>query len=172
MTGRRRLFLATMMLSLVTPATPFGSSKVPATCPVTLPADPAFLPPDPFPRKAPFNGSWHGTPELWTVMSRDGVFRGLKVRSPGKATLTRDKSFWWRPGFHPVRTPSPPLKIEGRRLDVDAPTLAQPWVTNAHDDGLGGWTMLTMLELTAGCWELTGTYNLDSVRFVVWVEEE
>jgi hypothetical protein len=57
MTGRRRFCFATMMLSLVIPAPSFGDSafadnsfadnEVPASYPVTLPSQPAFIPPEP-----------------------------------------------------------------------------------------------------------------------------
>jgi hypothetical protein len=179
MIRRRRCYFAPMMLSLVTllalvmPATSFASSEVPASCPVTLPPEPAFIPPGPYPQTPPGAPTvfWHGTSGLWTWLNSTGVYGGLPTAStlwPG-VTLMRNKSFWWSPGFHPMGTPEPKLKIEGRRLDGEAPTLPQPWVTNAYVPEYGGWTMLTMLELPIGCWEVTGSYGADSVKFVVWV---
>jgi hypothetical protein len=105
------------------------------------------------------------------MLNSNGVHSGIATRSkqhPGVVNM-RNKSFWWSPGFNPMGTPEPTLKIEGRRLDSEAPALAQPWVTNAHAPEFGGWTMLTMLELPLGCWEVTGSYGADSVTFVVWV---
>jgi hypothetical protein len=175
MIRRRRLFAPLMlsMLTFVMPATPFASNEVPASCPVTLPPEPAFIPPGPYPKTPPDapHSFWHGTSGLWTRLDSTGVHSGLPSDSrewPG-VTLMRNKSFWWSPGFHPMGTPEPTLKIEGRRLDSDAPKLPQPWVTNAHVPEYGGWTMLTMLELPIGCWEVTGSYGADSVTFVVWV---
>jgi hypothetical protein len=159
MTRRPRLRFAMMMLTLVMPATSFASSEVPASCPVTLPSNPAFVPPGPYPEVPPGRGIfWHGTPGLWTMLSPDGMVD------------TRDKRFWWSPGFRPIGT-EPPLKIEGRRLDGEAPPLAQPWVTNAHAPEFGGWTMLIIADFpTHGCWKVTGSYGADSVTFVVWVK--
>lgn len=176
MTRRRRFCFATialMMLSLVMPATSFADNEVPASCPVTLPPEPAFVPPGPYPTTAPSapHSFWYGTSGLWTMLNSNGVHSGIPAASkqwPGVA-LMRNKSFWWSPGFNPKGTPSPPLKIEGRRLDSEAPALPQPWVTNAHHPDFGGWTMLTMLELPTGCWEVTGSYGADRVTFVVWV---
>jgi hypothetical protein len=167
--------IATMTLFLLTPAASFASSDsaVPASCPVTRPSEPAFVPPAPYPGAPPSapHAFWHGAPGLWTMLSSTGVLRGMISASPSRpgAFSTRDKVFWWSPGFHPIGTPDPPLKIEGRRLDGEAPRLAQPWVTNAHVPDWGGWTMLIMLELpTEGCWEVTGTYYGNYVTFVVW----
>jgi hypothetical protein len=175
MIRRRRFCFALMMLCLVTPAmaASHASSVVPASCPVTLPPEPAFIPTGRYPSTPPGapHSFWHGTSGLWTRLDSTGMHSGGPVAStqwPG-VTLIRNKSFWWSPGFHPMGTPEPKLKIEGRRLDDEAPALPQPWVTNAHVPEYGGWTMLTMLELPIGCWEVTGSYGADSVTFVVWV---
>jgi hypothetical protein len=176
MTRQRGFCFATLMLSVVIPiaASATNGSEVPASCPVTRPSAPAFIPPGPYPKTAPSSPRWfwHGTPGLWTMLQADGVYTGMTAAStqvPGEIS-TRNKSFWWSPGFNPMWTPEPTLKIERRRLDDEAPVLAQPRVTNAHHESFGGWTMLTMLEFpTLGCWEVTGSYGGDSVTFVVWV---
>ena len=170
MTRRRRLCFATLMLSIVIPIASSGNAvsgdnavrSVPASCLVTLPPAPAFVPPDPYPAVPPDRGYtfWHGTPGLWTRLDADGVWKG------------RNKLFWWSPGFHPMQTPYPPLKITGRRLDGEAPELQQPWVTNARVPEWGGWTMLIMLDLPSpGCWEVTGSYGADTLSFIVWMPE-
>ena len=105
---RPRFYFALMMLSLVTPA---AASDVPASCPVTLPSQPAFIPPGPYPQTAPNapHTFWHGTSGLWTMLNSNGVYSGLASDSkqwPG-VTLMRNKSFWWSPGFHPIGTPEP-----------------------------------------------------------------
>jgi len=175
---RRRRFcfapLTAVTLSLVMPAMSFADNEVPASCPVTLPSAPAFVPPVPYPEK-PSNTAatfWHGTQELWTWLGSDGVFRGAASPSPLQpgAITTRNKQFFWSPGFHPIGTPNPQLKIKARRLDGDAPDFKQPWVTNAHVPEWGGWTMLVMLDLPSlGCWEVTSAYNGNFLSFVVWV---
>jgi hypothetical protein len=180
MTRRQRFCFATiaaMTVSVVMSATSFADNslagnEVPASCPVTLPSEPAFVPPGPYPPAPPGSPDmfWHGTPGLWTMLYSNGVHRGLPAASkryPGVDAM-RNKSFWWSPGFHPVGPPEA-LKVKGRRLDSDAPPLEQPWVTNAEVPEFGGWTMLTMLELPLGCWEVTGSYGSNSVTFVVWV---
>lgn len=178
MTGRQRFCfatIATMTLSLVIPATSFATSEeVPASCPVTLPSEPTFIPPGPYPKIPPGapHSFWHGTSGLWTMLTSTGVYTAITSPSPGipNGIAARNKVFWWSPGFHPIGTPDPPLKIEARRLDGEAPVVKQPWVTNAHAPEFGGWTMLIMLDLpTVGCWEVTGSYGADIVNYVVWV---
>jgi hypothetical protein len=40
--------------------------------------------------------------------------------------------------------------------------------TNAHAESLGGWTMLTGIDFpAAGCWEITGRYLGQELKFVV-----
>jgi hypothetical protein len=178
MTRRRPFGFTLLMLSLVmaaiaAPPATHASNEVPASCPVTLPSEPAFVPPGPYPQTAPSAPAtfWHGTAGLWTMLNSNGVHTGLptpSTKQPGVVAM-RNKSFWWSPGFRPSGPPEP-LTIAGRRLDAEAPPLEQPWVTNAHHPDFGGWTMLTMLILPIGCWEVTGSYGGDSVTFVVWVE--
>ena len=106
------------------------------------------------------------------MLASTGVHAGIASPSPDvpDAISTRNKLFWWSPGFDPKGTPDPPLKIEARRLDGKAPVFKQPWVTNARVPEWGGWSMLVMLDLpTLGCWEVTGRYGGDVVSFVVWV---
>lgn len=180
MTRRRHCSFAPMMLSLVIPvmlampAASFADNEIPASCPVTLPSEPVLVPPGPYPKTPPGHphAFWHGTSGLWTMLGSNGIYSGLASPSPGipEGIATRNKSFWWSPGFHPIGTPDPQLKVEARRLDGEAPVYKQPWITNAHVPEWGGWTMLYMLDLpTLGCWEVTTSYGGDSVSYVVWV---
>ena len=105
------------------------------------------------------------------MLSPDGVHRGLPS-PPSNSRRRQDAQqvVLVEPRISSDRTPGPGLKIKGRRLDAEAPALAQPWVTNAHVPEFGGWTMLTMLELPPlGCWEVTASRGGDRVSFVVWV---
>lgn len=181
MTRKRRLSFALpalLTLALLPPATaaPSADTAVPATCPVTLPSEPAFIPPGPYPQAPPSapRSFWHGTSGLWTMLDTTGIYHGLALPSPTQpgGIITRNKVFWWTPGFHPMWNPATQrhFKVDARRLDGEAPKFARPWVTNAHVPEWGGWSLLTMVELpTVGCWEVTGTLGGDSVSFVVWV---
>ncbi|MGH2436742.1 MAG: hypothetical protein ACRDFA_07095 [bacterium] len=143
---------------------------VPDSCPVTVPSDPLFSPPAPYPVQAPSAGRfWYGTVGLWTMLKADGVWSGVPP-TEGYRRGYRDKVFWWRPGYDGRTEQRPKLTVSGKRLDGDAPRLFVSAATNAHVEDFGGWTMLTALDIpTTGCWELTGSYLAETLTFVVWV---
>jgi hypothetical protein len=143
-----------------TPAadTPAADTPAPASCPVTHSR--SFVPPTPYPATPPpLYGEvfWYGSDGLWTWLEADGTAR----RS--------DKSFWWREGYDWQTETSPALLVTGRRLDAAAPAATSSDATNGFRDDIGAF-MLTGLEFpTGGCWEVTGHYRDQRVRFVVRV---
>ena len=147
-----------------------ASDEVPASCPVTKPAEQPFVPPAPYPSVGNF---WIGTPKLWTNISENGVWRGLPHYTAGDARF-RQKLFWWSEGYDWRTENQPELTITGKRLDGEAPPLATDQHANA------GWTsdkehafMVTGIFIpTAGCWEITGHYKGEELSYVVWVSGE
>ena len=57
----------------------------------------------------------------------------------------------------------------GRRLDAAAPTVSVTGATNGFRDDIGAFILLGLELPTGGCWELTGQYHGQQVRFVVRV---
>jgi hypothetical protein len=149
-----------------------SSAQVPDWCPVTLAPETPWVPPAPYPAQAPgADRFWFGDDALWTMPRRDGTWRGIPP-DLGFGRGYRDKSFWWRAGYHGPSEPVPWLTVTGRRLDRDAPLYHPDAATNAHHVDFGGWAMLVGLDIpTSGCWELTGRYGNASVTYVVWVVE-
>ena len=94
---------------------------VPSTCPITQPPPEEFVPPAPYPTKAPSNSFWLGSEKLWTSRSKDGIWIGYWTSDSDSGTKRKvyfDKVFWWRRGYD-WRTENPPkLKVSGRRLDA------------------------------------------------------
>lgn len=142
-----------------------GAPPARASCSVTMPPDPAFVPPAPYPRHAPEPGTfWYGTPALWTMLSRDGTWRSLPRGEAGY----RQKVFLWRPGYDGRSEQWPDVKITARRLDGDAPPSVTESATNAYRRDFGGWSMLAGVEVpTPGCWELTAAHGGATVTFTV-----
>jgi len=173
--NRRRLVVIALFLSLQTigPAAADLSQdravQVPASCPVTVPVDPAFTPPAPYPSRVPFaDRFWYGTAALWTPLRIDGTWRGVPP-DRGYRRGYRDKVFWWRPGYDGRAEPTPEFTVTGRRLDAAGEFTVSP-ATNAYHPDFGGWTMLTGVDIpTTGCWEISGHYGLETLTFVVWV---
>jgi hypothetical protein len=129
------------------------------------------VPPAPYPPKIPArygNAFWYGTPDLWTMLTTDGVWSGL----PGSDAGYSQKIFWWREGYSMYAEPTPDLSVTGRRLDAAAaaPTMLRdaPATNASADFGQGMLTGITIPSL--GCWEVTGHYRGHQLSFVVLVE--
>ena len=154
------IVLATLMsCTAALPANP------PANCRVTLPATELFVPPSPYLTTAPGEGSfWFGTAKLWTRLKTDGTWRVLRTSSG-----YREKTFWWREGYHWRADPTPNLKVTGRRLDAPAQPLVAPRATNGYREDWKSFMVVGMYFPVAGCWEITGQFGDDSLTFVVWV---
>ena len=58
---------------------------VPSSCAVTKPAD-RFIPPAPYPAKAPFGHFWFGTDKLWIALPVTGTWSGLPHYTPADPT--------------------------------------------------------------------------------------
>ena len=134
---------------------------VPADCPVTLPGDPDFSPPEPWSAIYPYEGSaWYGTEDLWTALPVEGTWPQLALG---------EKSWWWSEHFNVKVEPVPALIVTARRLDGKAPEFQSGAATNGYHPDFH-WAMLTGVELpTTGCWEIMGTYGKASLSYVVWV---
>jgi hypothetical protein len=145
-------------------------SSPPATCPITQPPSEPFVPPAPYPAKLPARSFWLGSEKLWTMRFKDGLWRGYWVTDPDsglKHEIYFDKVFWWRKGYD-WRTENPPqLKVTGKRLDGEAPSL---YTDRANAANIKIPAMVTGINIpTVGCWEITGDYKGDTLKFVVWV---
>ncbi len=76
------------------------------------------------------------------------------------------KVFWWSRNYGWAAEPIPALTVTGERLDGAAPALTVDQATN----GAGG--MLTGISFpTTGCWRISGTYQSQTLSFVVWVND-
>ena len=139
------------------------SKSPPASCPLTVPQDPVFVPPAPYDALGFEGYFWFGSNSLWTSLPQDGVWFGLPDNPEGYT----QKVFWWRDGYVWTEEPEPNLIVTGERLDAEAPLLAASKATNASDIGSA---MLVGLDFpTFGCWKITGKYQDAELSFVVWV---
>jgi hypothetical protein len=144
------------------------SDDPPASCPVTQAPEIPFVAPAPYPAAPPerYAGEfWYGTPELWTMLGTDPVWRGLPYNRRGYS----QKLFWWSQDFDVSEDPYPAFRLIIQQVDVaSAPILVAEEATNASADF--GTAMLTGVEIPApGCWTITGQYQQSELSFVVWV---
>jgi hypothetical protein len=132
---------------------------------VTLPPDPPFTPPAPYP-DAPVGRFWYGTAALWTMLPTDGMWRQLGGG---------EKVFWWREGYVWNKEPEPELAAIATRLDAPAAIVKSLPATNAYyatnvDHPVWISAMLTGLRVPVpGCWEVSGIYHGHELSFIVWV---
>jgi hypothetical protein len=149
-----------------------GTDNPPASCRVTKPSAAPFVPPSPYPTAPLGDDFWFGTPQLWTVLPRTGVWKGLPHYTPGDPTF-RQKSPWWREGYRRRASPESNLTVTGERLDrVASPLLSDRassvWEESKPDQPF----MMTGLNFpTPGCWRITGHYAGNDVSYVVWVTQ-
>ena len=140
----------------------------PASCPITQAPDVPFVAPAPFPPAPPerYVGEfWYGTPELWTMLGSDPVWRGLPHNRNGYS----QKVFWWSKDFEVSDDPYPAFTLVIERLDVaSTPMVVAEEATNASADF--GTAMLTGVDIPElDCWKITGQYQKSELSFVVWV---
>lgn len=140
----------------------------PSSCPTTRVPEEPFVAPAPYPAAPPerYVGEfWYGTPELWTMLGADPVWRDLPHNRKGYS----QKVFWWSQDFDVSTDPYPAFTLIIERLDVaSAPMVVGDDATNASADF--GTAMLTGVEIpTPGCWKITGKYQKSELSFVVWV---
>jgi hypothetical protein len=135
-----------------------------SNCPVTVPPEDAFTPPEPWPSIPPRQDSfWIGDNGLWTALPENGS-------NPQLAVV--EKFFWWSEEFDVSKDETPDLKVTARRLDGDAPEFHVEEATNAYHQDLH-WAMLVGVKLESpGCWEFTGQYKGHELSFVTWVPEQ
>jgi hypothetical protein len=138
---------------------------LPASCPITVPQDPPFLPPAPYDELG-FEGEfWYGSNSLWTAVPHDGTWAGLPYNQHGYT----QKVFWWREGYVWNEEPKPELIVTGERLDAPAPPLLASKGTNAYAKDIGSAMLVGVDFPTLGCWKITGKYADAELSFVVWV---
>ena len=138
----------------------------PASCPVTQPPHPSFVPPQPWPAQAPYDDAfWYGTSELWTMLDDDGAWHSLPKNPEGYT----QKVFWWRQGYVWTEAPQPALTASGRRRDGSAPPLRVSRATNAFHEDFKSAMLIGVDFPTRGCWEITDRYKGAELSFVVWV---
>jgi hypothetical protein len=133
-----------------------------SVCPVTRESDQIFIPPAPWEPKGP----WFGTEKLWT---RVQMWKNGWQKDAGGYEIPKlawfSSQFDWTPEHWP-NGPNP-LTITGRRLDGPSEPLTFHGANSAYIPGKGPFTTASAHVPSAGCWEITGHYKEQDLRFVV-----
>jgi hypothetical protein len=106
-------------------------------------------------------GGWYGSESFAASLPARGVW---PTTAPGN--LIAVKLIWRSAGFRPGMEAN--LDVTVKPLNGSQPTAVVVGNTNAHAESFGGWAMMTGLDFpNAGCWEITGRYRGEELRFVV-----
>jgi hypothetical protein len=149
---------------------PSGLADVPKSCPVTVPGDDAFTPLSEAPEGPPsvYEVVWYGTPELWTMIDRQGEINS-------KRWLEGDRTFWWSENYSPSEPAE--VTVTAEHLNGSAPTLKygavvgsgfNPFMLAPTHESV---TMVGVGLPESGCWELKAEYRGASLSYVVWVSD-
>lgn len=151
-------------LVLVATAAVPGDADATFECPVTIPPQPGFSPPEPWPDTYPHEGSvWYGNPGLWTVLETDGDYGPRK-------------SVWWSANFPGGAEETwPDLHVTWTHLDTDEEVVIDNHgrATNAYTEA-DGWFMIAGIDPDAatddfgepGCWRVTAEYKGATLSYV------
>jgi len=151
----------------------------PATCSITRPPNPPFVPPKACKCTTGPNSFWYGSGKLWTLLGASGVW-GWAQHHPGYADdpLLTAKIPWWTSDLSGLNWSSSPwkgsaaiakaFKMSGKRLDGDAAPIEISGGSASYTADWGPFLMTGVFLPTPGCWEITGEYLGDKVSFVVW----
>jgi hypothetical protein len=152
------------MSAEVTGTESVGSEDV---CPLTIPPQPGFVPPEPYPREAPalYQAVWYGTSELWTMLRPEGE---VWAELPTDNGIFGQKTFWWSDGYSPIA--HPPITVTGRQLDGSESFEAGGPGTNGFRKDISSFMLVGIGIPAAGCWEVTAQYRDAELTYVVAVE--
>ncbi len=159
----------------LTPSSTPSSSAGSNTCPVTVPPQPGFVPPEPYPPELPssFHAVWYGTPELWTTLDvRGEVWRGLPVAEDGSVG---NKTLWWSENFSTAKgedfSGNDDITVTAVRLDGSAPKVVETPGGAYFNDFLGNFMLVGLVVPEAGCWQITANYQGAELTYMMQVEK-
>ena len=106
-------------------------------------------------------GGWYGGESFAVQLPSGGVW---PTTAPGARIAV--KLIWRSAGFKPGMESN--LDVTVKPLNGAQAAAVVLGNTNANAESFGGWAMMTGIDFPdAGCWEITGRYRGEELRFVV-----
>jgi hypothetical protein len=159
---------------ITSPGSNPASSAGPNTCPVTVPPQPGFVPPDPYPPEPPFEQVWYGTPDLWTILDANGAVWGDLPVGKGPHAVG-DKTLWFSESFSTAEgedfSGDADITLTAVHLDGSAPTVVQEGGVPSFNRDIKNFMLVPLGLPEPGCWELTARYQGAELTYVLQVEE-
>ena len=145
-----------LLISILVLAPMMGHAADATTCPVTAASQEYRGPIDAAP-----GTRWYGNDTLAVMLPADGIWPTTK-----SGALIAVKLFWWSKGFEPGMENALHVQVTDLEKPAEHPKTVD--ATNAKAKSLGGWAMLTGIDLPhAGCWRVAGSYHGEALSFVV-----
>ena len=143
-------------------------------CPVTVPPQPAFVPPEPYPPEPPFEQAWYGTAELWTILDSNGaVWRDLPVGKGPHAV--GDKTLWFSENFTTAEgedfSGDAEITLTAVDLDGSTPKVVEKGGVPSFNRDIRNFMLVGLGLPEPGCWELTARYKGAELSYVFLVED-
>lgn len=159
---------------LSTPGVKPASSAGSNSCPVTVPPQPALVPPEPYPPEPPFGQVWYGTPQLWTILDANGaVWSDLPVGTGPHAV--GDKTLWFSENFSTAEgedfSGDADITLTAVDLDASAPTVVQAGGVPSFNPHIKNFMLVGLGLPEPGCWEVTARYKGAELAYVLLIEE-
>jgi Tol biopolymer transport system component len=152
-----------------------ASSAEPSSCPVTVPPEPSFVPPSPYPADPPFGQVWYGTSDLWTILDPEGaIWRDLPVgegrHAIGNKTLWFSEDFSTSPGED--FSGDDRITLTAVDLDGSARTVVQEGGVPSFNRDIKNFLLVGLGLPEPGCWEVTARYRGVELTYVLLVEAD
>jgi hypothetical protein len=113
-------------------------------------------------------GVWYGTEKLWTVLPRDGIWRGSGPAGPYH--FAYDNKLPWGRSNPPFRRSDDPLTVTGKRLDGPGPVFTEIFESSGFGPDYSGEGIMGGIAIPVfGCWQITGRYKDTDLTFTVRV---
>ena len=139
---------------------------------MTVPPQPGFVPPKPYPPEPPIGGVWYGTSGLWTNLDANGeVWRDLPVDPNGSVG---DKTLWWSENLSTTEdedfSGDADITVRAVRLDgPGTPMVIDGGVASFNRD-IGNFMLVGLVLPGSGCWDVTASYHGSELTYVMQVE--
>jgi hypothetical protein len=146
------------------------SATLSDACPVTVPPQPGFVPPAPYPSEPGFGQVWYGTSGLWTNLDANGqVWRDLPVAQDGSVA---DKTLWFSENLSTADFSSDAdIKLTAVDLDGSSPTVVQEGGVPSVNPDIKKFILVGLGLPEPGCWEVTARYQGAELTYVLQVAE-
>jgi hypothetical protein len=155
-------------------AAPSPTSRDVEDCPVTVPPQPGFVPPEPYPSEPSTDGAWYGSAELWTIVDSSGaVWTGLPVGKGPHAI--GDKTLWFSEKFSTAKgedfSGNADITITAVHRGGSGRKVIEEGGVPSFNRYIKNFMLVGLGVPEPGCWEVTASYQGAELSYVMLVKD-